>query len=89
VASSTLLVLSLRSPLFPVSMANSRWGHGVTAAVWQPWPDQGDSRRRSGNGATSAAPTGPLLPEAVKESGVHANGQGHLEFLRLLHTLPK
>ena len=28
-ASSTLLVLSLRSPLFPVPMANSRWGHGV------------------------------------------------------------
>jgi hypothetical protein len=28
-ASSTLLVLSLRSPLFPVPMANPSWGHGV------------------------------------------------------------
>src|SRR6516164_2225758 len=28
-AFSTLLVLSLRSPLFRVPMANSRWGHGV------------------------------------------------------------
>jgi len=28
-ASSTLLVLSLRSPLFPVPMANPSWAHGV------------------------------------------------------------
>ena len=32
-ASSTLLVLSLRSPLFPVSLANSRRGHGVRPNV--------------------------------------------------------
>ena len=28
-ASSTLLVVSLRSPLFPVPMANPSWAHGV------------------------------------------------------------
>ena len=39
-AFSTLLVLSLRSPLFPVPMANSRWGHGVRAV------DRGDAVRQ-------------------------------------------
>lgn len=29
-ASSTLLVLSLRSPLLPIPLANSRWGRRVT-----------------------------------------------------------
>jgi hypothetical protein len=37
-ASSTVLVLSLRSPLFPVPMASSRWGHGVRPAVRRTQP---------------------------------------------------